>query len=71
LNKKLIDITERVAATAVEAALAYGITQIADIKAAWVMPLTAALSLGKSWISTWLGNKNSAAMLPAAKDNAA
>lgn len=62
MDKKTIDILERIGATAVEAGIAYGITELASVKAGWVIPLTAVLAFAKSWLATKFGNKDSASL---------
>lgn len=71
MNRRyVIDLAERVGATAAEAGLSYGITELANLPAWWVAPLTVGLSAAKGWLAGWLGRKDTAALLPAAADPA-
>lgn len=61
-KKYLADVSERVVATAVEAGISYGIVELANIKASWVIPLTAVLAYAKSLVAKFIGNKDSASL---------
>lgn len=62
MNKRLKDTLERTAATAAEAGIAYGILQLAGVKAGWAIPVTAVLAYAKSLLAKYVGNPNSASL---------
>lgn len=62
MNKRLVDILERVAATAAEAGLAYGITVLGDVKASWAIPIAGGLAVVKGWLAKYVGNSDSASL---------
>lgn len=69
-KKYLIDLGERVGATAGEAGLAYGIKELADGPWWWVPVLLPILAAGKGACAAFLGRKGTASLLPAAADPA-
>jgi hypothetical protein len=51
----VVDITERAAWTAAQAALALLITEAAGLRTWWALPLATALSAAKTWVVNKLG----------------
>lgn len=69
MNKKLlIDIAERTAWTAAQAALAYLATRLVDVPAAYAVPLAAGLAVVKGYVASHVGSDTSAAALPGSLD---
>lgn len=63
----LVDLGERVAATAAEAGLALAITELASIPGWWVLPLTTALAAAKGWIAKHVGSARTASLAKTVK----
>jgi len=58
-KKQLENLAERAAWTLAQAAVAFGITEAADIKLWWALPLATALSAAKTWIQGKLATEAS------------
>lgn len=62
-RRYLLDLAERIAATAAEAGVSYTITVVADLDPVWAMPLTVGLSALKGWLARFVGRRDSAALV--------
>lgn len=60
---QVLDLLERVGATAAEAGIGVAITQLSGAPAWWAVALVPILSAAKSWLATWA--KGSASLLRA------
>ena len=63
----LVDLGERVGATAAEAGLSAIVVELSGIPAWWAAPLTMALAAAKGWLAKYVGDTGSAALLRRAK----
>ncbi len=70
MSPYLIDLSERVGATAAEAGLALAITELSSLPMWWAPLLIPALAAAKGGLAGFLGRKDTAAMLPARTDPA-
>jgi hypothetical protein len=70
MSRYLIDLGERVGATAAEAGLAVVITEVGSLPAWWVPLLIPILAAAKSLCAGFVGRKDTAALLPAGTDPA-
>lgn len=70
MNKLLTDAAERVGSTAVQAGIAAAITEAASLPLWWTPILLAALTAAKSGVASWVGRRDTAALLPAGADPA-
>lgn len=61
-RRYLVDLAERIAATAAEAGVGYAITAAADLDPVWALPLTVALSAVKGWLARFVGRPDSASL---------
>lgn len=65
MNRRyLIDLAERIAATAAAAGIGYAITAVADLDPVWSLPLTVALTAAKGWLARYVGRADSASLVP-------
>lgn len=64
------DMLERFSWTVVEFAAGLGVTELADLDVWWAAPIGVGLGLLKAFAAKNLGEKGTAATLPAAKDPA-
>lgn len=63
-RQQLLDLAERVGATAAEAGIGVAITQLSGAPAWWAVAAIPVLSAAKSWLATWA--TGTASLLPAA-----
>jgi hypothetical protein len=70
LSKYAVDLAERVGATAGEAGLGVLIADLGDLPYWWVAVLIPALAMGKGALASFLGRKDTAALLTARADPA-
>lgn len=66
----LVDVAERVAATAAAAGVGYAVQELADLPAWWAPVVVVALTAVKGWLAGFVGRKGTASMLPASVDPA-
>lgn len=63
MNRKyLLDLAERVGATAAAAGIGYAVTQLDGMSAAWVPMLTIALTVVKGVLAKFVGDGESAGL---------
>jgi hypothetical protein len=68
MNKAFIlDLAERTGATAAEAGLAYAIAALGNLSAWWVPVLIPVLAAAKGGVARYVGQPETAALLPASR----
>ncbi|WP_457028118.1 hypothetical protein [Kitasatospora sp. P5_F3] len=70
MNKLVIDAAERVASTTAQAGIAAAIIEAANLPLWWAPILLAGLTTAKSALASWIGRRDTAALLSAGTDPA-
>jgi hypothetical protein len=70
MNKLIVDAAERVGSTTVQAGIAAAIIEAASLPLWWAPILLAALTSAKAGVASWVGRRDTAALLSASTDPA-
>lgn len=70
MNKLLLDAGERVLSTAAQAGITAAIVETQDLSYWWAPLVLTSLTIGKTALASWVGRRDTAALLPLAADPA-